>query len=30
VYRVKVSANDGGAHLGAKSRSLLVGKKRRG
>jgi hypothetical protein len=30
VYRVKVSANDGGAHRGAKSRSLLVGKKRRG
>jgi len=28
VYRVKVSANDGGAHLGAKSRSLLVGKRR--
>jgi hypothetical protein len=29
VYRVKVSANDGGAHLGGKSRSLLVGKRRR-
>jgi hypothetical protein len=29
VYRVKVSANDGGAHLGSTSRSLLVGKKRK-
>jgi hypothetical protein len=29
VYRVKVSANDGGAHLGARSHSLLVGKKGR-
>ena len=29
VYRVKVSANDGGAHLGAKSRGLRVGKRRR-
>ena len=29
VYRVKVAANDGGAHLGTRSRSLLVGKKRR-
>jgi hypothetical protein len=28
-YRVKVSANDGGAHLGAVSRALLVGKKRK-
>ena len=28
-YRVKVSANDGGAHLGALSRTLLVGKRRR-
>ena len=28
-YRVKVSANDGGAHLGAVSRALLVSKKRR-
>jgi hypothetical protein len=30
VYRVKVSANDGGAHVGSTSRALLVGKKRRG
>jgi hypothetical protein len=29
VYRVKVSANDGGAHLGSTSRALLVGKKRK-
>jgi hypothetical protein len=29
VYRVKVSANDGGAHLGSTSRELLVGKKRK-
>ena len=29
VYRVKVSANDGGAHLGATSKALLVGKKKR-
>jgi hypothetical protein len=29
AYRVKVSANDGGAHLGAKSRALRVGKKRK-
>ena len=29
VYRVKVAANDGGAHLGATSRALLVGKKQR-
>jgi hypothetical protein len=29
VYRVKVSANDGGAHLGATSRSVLVGKRTR-
>ena len=29
VYRVKVSTNDGGAHLGSTSRSLLVGKKRK-
>jgi hypothetical protein len=28
-YRVKVSANDGGAHLGSRSRTLLVGKKRK-
>ena len=27
VYRVKVAANDGGAHLGTTSRALLVGKK---
>jgi hypothetical protein len=27
VYRVKVSANDGGAHLGATSRALRVGKR---
>jgi hypothetical protein len=30
VYRVKVSANDGGAHVGATSGSLRVAKKRRG
>jgi hypothetical protein len=29
VYRVKVAANDGGAHLGATSRALLVGKKQK-
>lgn len=29
VYRVRVSANDGGAHLNSKSRALLVGKKKR-
>jgi hypothetical protein len=29
IYRVKVSANDGGAHVGSTSRSLLVGKKRK-
>jgi hypothetical protein len=29
VYRVKVSANDGGAHLGSTSRALLVGKERK-
>jgi hypothetical protein len=29
-YRVKVSANDGGAHFDATSRTLLVGKKRKG
>jgi hypothetical protein len=29
VYRVKVSANDGGAHLGSTSRAVLVGKKRK-
>jgi hypothetical protein len=29
IYRVKVSANDGGAHLGARSRALLVGKRKR-
>jgi hypothetical protein len=29
-YRVKVSANDGGAHVGATSRALLVEKRRRG
>jgi hypothetical protein len=28
TYRVKVSANDGGAHLGGTSRGLLVGKRR--
>jgi hypothetical protein len=28
-YRIKVAANDGGAHLGATSRSVLVGKKRK-
>jgi len=28
VYRVKVSTNDGGAHLGATSRALRVGKRR--
>jgi len=27
-YRIKVAANDGGAHLGATSRSVLVGKRR--
>jgi hypothetical protein len=29
VYRIKVSANDGGAHLGSTSRALLVGKKKK-
>jgi hypothetical protein len=29
VYRVKVSTNDGGAHLNSRSRALLVGKKRK-
>jgi hypothetical protein len=28
-YRIKVAANDGGAHLGATSRSVLVGKRKR-
>jgi hypothetical protein len=28
-YRIKVAANDGGAHLGATSRAVLVGKKKR-
>jgi hypothetical protein len=28
-YRIKVVANDGGAHLGATSRSVLVGKRKR-
>jgi hypothetical protein len=27
-YRIKVAANDGGAHLGATSRAVLVGKRR--
>jgi hypothetical protein len=29
VYRVKVTANDGGAHLGGASRALVVAKRRR-
>jgi hypothetical protein len=29
VYRVKVSANDGGAHLGGTSRALVVAKRSR-
>jgi hypothetical protein len=28
-YRIKVAANDGGAHLGATSRAVLVGKRKR-